>query len=221
MHTGSDIIDPDVFLRGADLLYHAAEQFPDLKFMDFGSGFKVAYQEGEIVTDIEKIGVRITESFQEFCKSYGRDLELWFEPGKYIVSECGKLLVSTNVVKQTTSTVFVGVNSGQNHLLRPMFYNAYHKIDNISNPNGDRKLYSIVGNICESDTFGYDRMLNEVREGDVLAISNAGAYGFSMSNQYNARLRPAEVMLYNGELHLIRRRETIEDLYRTEIPVIE
>jgi len=131
------------------------------------------------------------------------------------------LLVSTNVVKQTTSTVFVGVNSGQNHLLRPMFYNAYHKIDNISNPNGDRKLYSIVGNICESDTFGYDRMLNEVREGDVLAISNAGAYGFSMSNQYNARLRPAEVMLYNGELHLIRRRETIEDLYRTEIPVIE
>ncbi|MDG2440875.1 MAG: diaminopimelate decarboxylase [Crocinitomicaceae bacterium] len=221
MHTGSDIIDPDVFLRGADLLYHAAEQFPDLKFMDFGSGFKVAYQEGEIVTDIEKIGVRITESFQEFCKSYGRDIELWFEPGKYIVSECGKLLVSTNVVKQTTSTVFVGVNSGQNHLLRPMFYNAYHKIDNISNPNGDRKLYSIVGNICESDTFGYDRMLNEVREGDVLAISNAGAYGFSMSNQYNARLRPAEVMLYNGELHLIRRRETIEDLYRTEIPVIE
>jgi diaminopimelate decarboxylase len=221
MHTGSDIIDPGVFLRGADLLYHAAEQFPDLKFMDFGSGFKVAYQEGEIVTDIEKIGVRITESFQEFCKSYGRDLELWFEPGKYIVSECGKLLVSTNVVKQTTSTVFVGVNSGQNHLLRPMFYNAYHKIDNISNPNGDRKLYSIVGNICESDTFGYDRMLNEVREGDVLAISNAGAYGFSMSNQYNARLRPAEVMLYNGELHLIRRRETIEDLYRTEIPVIE
>ena len=153
MHTGSDIIDPDVFLRGADLLYHAAEQFPDLKFMDFGSGFKVAYQEGEIVTDIEKIGVRITESFQEFCKSYGRDLELWFEPGKYIVSECGKLLVSTNVVKQTTSTVFVGVNSGQNHLLRPMFYNAYHKIDNISNPNGDRKLYSIVGNICESDTY--------------------------------------------------------------------
>ena len=221
MHTGSDIIDPGVFLRGADLLYHAAEQFPDLKFMDFGSGFKVAYQEGEIVTDIEKIGVRITESFQEFCKSYGRDLELWFEPGKYIVSECGKLLVSTNVVKQTTSTVFVGVNSGQNHLLRPMFYNAYHKIDNISNPNGDRKLYSIVGNISESDTFGYDRMLNEVREGDVLAISNAGAYGFSMSNQYNARLRPAEVMLYNGELHLIRRRETIEDLYRTEIPVIE
>lgn len=220
MHTGSDIIDPDVFLRGADLLYQAAELFPDLKFMDFGSGFKVPYKEGDIVTEIETIGAKITASFQQFCLRYGRELELWFEPGKYLVSESGKLLVTTNVVKQTTSTVFVGVDSGQNHLLRPMFYNAYHKIENISNQKGERKLYSIVGNICESDTFGFDRMLNEVREKDVLSISNAGAYGFSMSNQYNARFRPAEVMLYQGETHLIRRREILEDLYRTEIEVV-
>ena len=144
---------------------------------------------------------------------------MWFEPGKYIVSEAGKFLVTTNVVKQTTSTVFVGVNSGQNHLLRPMFYNAYHEIENISNPNGEKKLYSVVGYICESDTLGHNRLLNEVREGDVLAISNAGAYGFSMSNQYNARLRPAEVLIYNGEPHLIRRRETLEDLTRTEIEI--
>lgn len=217
MHTGSDIIDADVFLRGAQLLYEAAEFFPDLEFMDFGSGFKVGYKEGDIVTNIEVIGKKIAESFDKFCSEYGRQLELWFEPGKFIVSEAGKLLVEVNVVKQTTSTVFAGVNSGQNHLIRPMFYNAYHQIDNISNPEGERKLYSVVGNICESDTLGYDRMLNEVRVGDVLSISNAGAYGFTMSNQYNARLRPAEVLFMNGRGHLIRKRETLEDVYRNEV----
>lgn len=217
MHTGSDIIDPDVFIRGAELLYNASELFPDLKFLDFGSGFKVSYKESDLVTEIEIIGKRIAESFQEFCSKNNRDLELWFEPGKFLVSEAGKFLVTTNVVKQTTSTVFVGVNSGQNHLLRPMFYNAYHEIENISNPNGEKKLYSIVGYICESDTLGHDRLLNEVREGDILSISNAGAYGFSMSNQYNSRLRPAEVLIYDGEPHLIRRRETMEDLVRTEV----
>jgi diaminopimelate decarboxylase len=221
MHTGSDIIDGDVFLRGAQLLYEAAQFFPDLQFMDFGSGFKVGYKEGDIVTDIERIGQKIAESFDQFCKSHGRELELWFEPGKFIVSEAGKLLVTVNVVKQTTSTVFAGVNSGQNHLIRPMFYNAYHQIENISNPQGEKKLYSVVGNICESDTLGYDRMLNEVRVGDVLAISNAGAYGFTMSNQYNARLRPAEVLILDGTAHLIRKRETLEDIYRNEVEITE
>jgi diaminopimelate decarboxylase len=217
MHTGSDILDADVFLRGAELLYEAAELFPDLTFLDFGSGFKVAYQEGENATDITKIGKKIAESFSAFCAKYGRELELWFEPGKFLVSEAGQLLVGVNVVKQTTSTVFVGVNSGQNHLIRPMFYNAYHHIQNISNPLGEKKLYSVVGYICESDTLGYDRMLHEVREGDVLAIANAGAYGFTMSNQYNARLRPSEVMVIDGAAHLIRKRETLEDLYKNEI----
>lgn len=221
MHTGSDIIDADVFLRGAELLYDAAELFPDLEFMDFGSGFKVGYKEGDIVTNIEAIGKKIAASFEKFCKSYGRDLELWFEPGKFIVSEAGKLLVEVNVVKQTTSTVFAGVNSGQNHLLRPMFYNAYHQIDNISNPEGEKKLYSVVGYICESDTLGYDRMLNEVRVGDVLSISNSGAYGFTMSNQYNARMRPAEVLILNGKAQLIRKCETLEDIYRNEVELEE
>ncbi|MCH2231235.1 MAG: diaminopimelate decarboxylase [Crocinitomicaceae bacterium] len=221
MHTGSDILDADVFLSGAELLYEAANHFKELKFMDFGSGFKVAYKAGEMETNIDKIGSKITESFQAFCKTYGRELELWFEPGKYIVSEGGQFIVQTNVVKQTTSTVFVGVNSGQNHLLRPMLYNAFHTIKNISNPKGEQKLYSIVGNICESDTFGHDRLLNEVREGDILSIHNAGAYGFSMANQYNSRLRPAEVMIYEGRYHLIRKRETLEDIYRNEIEIPE
>jgi len=217
MHTGSDIMDAGVFLRGAELLYEAAHEFRDLLFLDFGSGFKVAYKEGDIVTDIQAIGRSIVRSFQEFCKSYGRELELWFEPGKFLVSEAGVLLVTCSVVKQTTSTVFIGVNSGQNHLIRPMFYDAYHHIRNISNADGGKKLYSVVGYICESDTLGYDRMIAEVKEGDVLAIHNAGAYGFSMSNNYNSRLRPCEVMIHNQEIHLIRERETLEDLTRGEI----
>ncbi|MFM8242434.1 MAG: diaminopimelate decarboxylase family protein, partial [Crocinitomicaceae bacterium] len=182
--------------------------------------FKVGYKQGDIVTDINSIGSKISKAFRNFCSEYGRELELWFEPGKFIVSESGVLLVKANLIKQTTSTVFVGVNSGQNHLIRPMFYQAYHEITNISNLAGEQRLYSIVGYICESDTFGFDRMLNEVREGDILAISNAGAYGFSMSNQYNSRLRPAEVLILNEESFLIRKRETLEDLYRNEIEVI-
>lgn len=220
MHTGSDILDADVFLRGADLLFDAAQTFPDLEFMDFGSGFKVGYKEGDIVTDIEEMGVKIAEAFKTFCKSYGRELELWFEPGKFIVSESGSLLVKANVIKQTTSTVFIGVNSGQNHLIRPMFYDAYHHIENISNSKANPRLYSVVGYICETDTLGYDRKIAEVREGDVLRIKNAGAYGFTMSNNYNARLRPCEVLYYKNKAHLIRKRETIEDLYRNEVEVL-
>jgi diaminopimelate decarboxylase len=220
MHTGSDILDADVFLRGAELLFEAAADFPDLEFMDFGSGFKVPYKEGDIVTDIADTGSRIAEAFQRFCDSYGRELELWFEPGKFIVSESGFLLVKANVIKQTTSTVFIGVDSGQNHLIRPMFYDAYHRIENVSNPEGLPRLYSVVGYICETDTLGYDRKIAEVREGDILAIYNAGAYGFTMSNNYNARFRPAEVLVINGEAKLIRRRETFEDLVRNEIEVL-
>ncbi len=217
MHTGSDIVDADVFLQGAELLYDAASHFPDLTFMDFGSGFKVAYKENDYLTPIEEIGSKISESFTSFCESYGRPLELWFEPGKFLVSESGVLLVSVNVVKQTTSSVFLGVNSGQNHLIRPMFYNAYHRIENVSNPKGMKKLYTVVGYICETDTFGYDRPISEANEGDVLAIYNAGAYGFSMSNNYNSRRRPAEVLFRKGKGYLIRKRETMEDITRNEI----
>lgn len=219
MHTGSDILDGDVFLRGAELLFDAAKDFKDLEFMDFGSGFKVGYKADDIVTDIEEIGAKIAIAFQAFCVEYGRELELWFEPGKFIVSEAGSLLVKANVIKQTTSTVFVGVDSGQNHLIRPMFYDAYHFIENISNEEGTQRLYSVVGYICETDTLGYDRKLTEVREGDILRIRNAGAYGFSMSNNYNARLRPPEVLVKGGKAYLIRKREELADLIRNEIEI--
>ena len=219
MHTGSDILDAEVFLRGAELLFEAAEHFPDLEYLDFGSGFKVAYKEGDVTTDIEALGAAISQRFSQFCKDYGRQLTLMFEPGKFLVSEAGVLLVKVSVVKQTTATVFAGVDSGQNHLIRPMFYNAHHDIVNVSNPEGTARIYTIVGNICETDTFGYDRKLSEVREGDVLAIKNAGAYGFTMSNNYNARFRPAEVLLLDGKPHLIRKRETLKDITRNQVMV--
>lgn len=219
MHTGSEFLDAGVFLQGAELLFEASTDFPDLEFIDFGSGFKVAYKEGDVTTDIEDIGKKITKRFKQFCKEYGRELELWFEPGKFMVSESGYFLVKSNVIKQTTSTVFVGVDSGQNHLIRPMFYDAYHHITNISNPSGTPRIYSVVGYICETDTFGWDRKLNEVREGDILAFHNAGAYCYTMSNNYNSRFRPAEVLILDGKAHLIRQRENIEDLMKNVVEV--
>lgn len=217
MHTGSDILDAGVFLQGAEILFDAAKDFPDLEFIDFGSGFKVAYKEGDVTTDIEELGKAISQNFSEFCKSYGRELELWFEPGKYIVSESGYFLTKCNVIKQTTATVFVGVNSGLNHLIRPMLYDSYHEIVNISNPDGKQRIYTVVGYICETDTFGWDRKLSEVHEGDIICFKNAGAYGFTMSSNYNARFRPAEVLIHNGKTHLIRKAETFDDIVRNEI----
>lgn len=217
MHTGSDIVDADVFLQAANILFDIAPNFPDLQFMDFGSGFKVAYKEGDIVTDIEDLGKKLSQAFQQFCKNHGRKLELWFEPGKFLVSEAGYLFVKTNVIKTTPATVFVGVNSGLNHLIRPMMYEAYHEIINVSNPQGPQRVYTVVGYICETDTFGWDRKLNEVRENDILAIKNAGAYGFTMSSQYNARTRPAEVLIYKGKPYLIRKAESLEDILKNQI----
>jgi diaminopimelate decarboxylase len=219
MHTGSDIYDAQVFLRAVEILLSAAADFPDLDYLDFGSGFKVPYKEGGIATDIEDLGDQLGERFNEFCNEYGRNLELMFEPGKFLVSEAGYFLVKTNVVKTTTASVFAGVDSGLNHLIRPMFYEAYHEITNLSNPDGKTRVYNVVGYICETDTFGINRQLNEVREGDILAMANAGAYSFMMASNYNSRFRPAEVMVLDGEAHLIRRRETMEDLLGTQVDV--
>lgn len=217
IHTGSDITESEVFIKMADILFGVARDFRDLRFIDFGSGFKVSYKEGDIVTNIYDLGLKLTNSFNEFCRQYGRKLELHFEPGKFIVSEAGYLLTKVNVVKSTPDLTFVGVNSGLNHLIRPMMYDAWHDIVNISNPKGSQKLYTVVGYICETDTFGSDRKLNEVRENDILVLKNAGAYGYSMSSNYNSRLRPAEVLLLNGQPKLIRERQTFEDLIRGQI----
>ena len=219
MHTGSDILDIEVFLRASEILFDAALNFRDLEFLDFGSGFKVPYKEGDIETDIEELGQKLTLRFREFCKTYGRDLTLAFEPGKFLVSESGKFLVKVNVIKQTTSTVFAGVDSGFNHLIRPMFYGSQHEIKIISHPEGRERFYSVVGYICETDTFASNRKIAEIKEGDILAFSNAGAYSFSMASNYNSRFRPPEVLWHNGKAHLIREREDFQDLLRHQVEV--
>jgi len=219
MHTGSDILDAGVFLQGAEVLFNVATHFDKLEYIDFGSGFKIDYKGDGICTDVEDLGEQIGERFQLFCESYGRELTLMFEPGKYLVSEAGYFLARVNVIKQTTSTVFAGLDSGLNHLIRPMLYDAYHKITNISKTEGRTRIYTVVGYICETDTFGINRKLTEVHEGDVLAFSNAGAYCWMMSSNYNSRYRPAEVLIHEGKDYLIRERETMDDILKNQVEV--
>ncbi len=219
MHTGSDILDIEVFLYASEILFETAKNFKDLDFIDFGSGFKVPYKEGDIETNIEEFGEKLTKRFNTFCKEYGKELTLGFEPGKFLVSEAGYFLAKVNVVKQTTSTVFAGIDSGFNHLIRPMFYGSHHEIVNVSNPEGRERFYSVVGYICETDTFATNRRIAEITEGDIIAFKNAGAYCFSMASNYNSRFRPAEVLWHNGKAHLIRKREIFEDLTKNLVAI--
>jgi len=221
MHTGSDILDIDVFLYASEILFDTAMHFKDLEFIDFGSGFKVPYKAGDIETNIEELGQKLSSRFNEFCKEYGRELTLAFEPGKFLVSESGYFLARVNVVKQTTSTVFAGVDSGFNHFVRPMFYGASHEIINLSNPKGKERYYSVVGYICETDTFGNNRRISAISEGDILCFKNAGAYCFTMASNYNSRYRPAEVLWHEGKAVLVRERENFDDLIRNQIDVGE
>jgi diaminopimelate decarboxylase len=219
MHTGSDILDIDVFLYASEILFDTAKNFKDLDFIDFGSGFKVPYKAGDIETNIEELGEKLSKRFNEFCKDYGKDLTLAFEPGKFLVSEAGVFLAKVNVVKQTTSTVFAQIDSGFNHLIRPMLYGSQHEILNISNPKGRERFYSVVGYICETDTFANNRRISEINENDILCFKNAGAYCFSMASNYNSRYRPAEVLRYKGKAHLIRKRETFDDIVHNQVEI--
>ncbi len=219
IHTGSDIKDIDAFLQGAERLLEVARHFDQLDFVDFGSGFKVPYKEGDPSTNLQELGQRLLPIFDAFTKQYGRPLNLWFEPGKFIVSASGQLLARVNVVKENPNVTFVGIDTGLNHLIRPMMYDAYHTIENLSNPDGTPRTYTVVGYMCETDTFATDRTLPEVRPGDILAIKNAGAYGYSMASNYNSRPRPAEVLIHRGEAKLIRQRESLEDLLRNQVDI--
>jgi len=219
MHTGSDILDIDVFLYASEILFETAQNFKNLDFIDFGSGFKVPYKAGDIETNIEELGKKLSKRFNEFSKAYGKELTLAFEPGKFLVSEAGVFLAKVNVVKQTTSTVFAQIDSGFNHLIRPMLYGSQHEIANISNPKGRERFYSVVGYICETDTFANNRRINEINEGDILCFKNAGAYCFTMASNYNSRYRPAEVLIYQGKPQLIRKRETFDDIIHNQIEI--
>ncbi len=217
MHTGSEIKDINVFLMGLEVMFSMAEHFPELRYIDLGSGFKVPYQPGDAETDVKLLGEKVEEAFAKYESETGKKLQVWFEPGKYLVSQAGYFVVKANVIKQTPATVFVGVNSGFNHLIRPMMYDAYHHIENISNQQGTERIYTVVGNICETDTFAWDRTLPEVREGDFLVFYNAGAYGFEMSSNFNSRLKPAEVLVKDGNVTLIRKRDDFDDLLRNQV----
>ena len=219
MHTGSDILDIDVFLYASEILFETAKNFKNLDFIDFGSGFKVPYKEGDIETNIEELGQKLGDRFNGFCEEYGKPLTLAFEPGKFLVSEAGNFLARVNVVKQTTSTVFASVDTGFNHLVRPMMYGATHQIRNISNEDGRERYYSVVGYICETDTFASNKRINEISEGDILCFKNAGAYCYTMASNYNSRFRPAEVLWHDGKAILIRERETFDDLIRHQVDV--
>lgn len=218
IHTGSEIKEVDVFVKGVEILFEIVPYFPEVQHIDLGGGFKVAYRKGEQVTDMDALASAVGQAFSQYEQKSGRHLQVWFEPGKYLVSESGYFITQVNVMKETSAAHFVSVNSGFNHLIRPMFYDSYHYIKNISHPQGEPKQYAVVGNICETDTFAWDRKLNEVREGDLLAFFNAGAYGYEMSSHFNSRFKPAEVLVENGKPRLIRRRDTFEDLLRNLEP---
>lgn len=215
MHNGSDIVDSTVFVDAADILFNVARDFSDhLTYLDFGSGFRIKYHGQDIETDVSMLGKLMSEKFNAFCEEIGKPLSLLFEPGKYLVSEAGYFLARCNQIKQTTSTVFIGLNSGFSHLIRPMFYDAHHEIVNITSTKNTQRVYTIVGQICETDTFAINRLLPETEPGDILCIRNAGAYCYEMSMNYNAHGRPAEVLVDGEEMKLIRRRETFEDLLK-------
>lgn len=216
IHTGSDIKDADVFVNGIKVLGELVSHFPDLSIIDLGGGFKVPYEPGDEETDINLIAQKLKKYLESHLFANGKKYELWFEPGKFLVSECGYLITEVNVIKDNGSQVFAGVNTGLNHLIRPMMYDAYHHIVNISNPQAEEKVYTVTGYICETDTFASNRLLHEVREGDLLVFYNAGAYGFEMSSNYNSRYKPAEVLVKDGKATLIRKRETWDDLLRNQ-----
>jgi diaminopimelate decarboxylase len=220
IHTGSEIKDVEVFAKGIEVLFDVAQHFPELEYLDLGGGFKVPYEPGEAGTDIEKLAHKVKEEFDQFEQKTNRKLEIWFEPGKYIVSECGYLVTKVNVLKKTNTITFAGIDSGLNHLIRPMFYGAYHAIENITNPKGHLQEYNVVGNICETDTFAENRTLPEVREGDYLTFLNAGAYCYEMGSNYNSRFKPAEVLVIDGKAQLIRKRDNLDDLLKNQIEVL-
>lgn len=219
VHTGSDILDADVFIKAAELIFSVVEQFDTVTHIDFGSGFKVAYKPNDLHTNIKAFGKKFSKAFNSFCEKQGKEYTLEFEPGKYMVSNAGVFLATTNIIKQTTSCTFVGLNTGFNHFIRPMFYDSYHHIENVSNPEGEQKVYNVVGYVCETDNFATNRVIPEVRKGDILMFKNAGAYCATMASNYNSRLRPAEVLLHKGKAHLIKRREKLEDLLVTHVDV--
>ena len=217
IHSSSVIMSTEVFLNAARTVFDVAIEFQNLKFIDFGGGIKLDVGDGHGVIDVKLLGQQLDQAFKKFCKEYGRDLELWFEPGRFLVGNAGFLFTTCMVRKKNGATEFAGVDSGFNHLIRPMFYDAYHHVINASNPDGIKHKYTVVGNICEIDNLAKDREISEISEGDLIIFKSAGAYGYSMASTYNSRYRPAEVLIHRGQAHLIRKADHFDDLIRNQV----
>jgi len=203
-HVGSNILDVNTFMKGADALFETALKFPDLEHLDFGGGLGVPYRPGDKKLDLKKLGRVFAKKSDKFAKKYGKVLKMSIEPGRFLVAEAGDLLMRVNDVKNNPSKTFVGINSGINHLIRPAMYGSYHEIINLDNRNGKKEKVDVVGNICESgDFFAKDRMMPKTRVGDLLAVKNVGAYGYVMSSDYNSRPKPKEFLILNGKSRLI------------------
>ncbi len=226
-HIGSGILDPEIFIKAMGVLLDTAKNFEGLSFIDFGGGIGVPYQENEERMDIRVLGKRIADEFENFCGRYGRELKLVIEPGRYLVAESGFLLGTVASVKEGEKHRFIGINTGFNHLVRPAMYGSFHQILHAGKPYGARESQVIAGNLCESgDTFTrdeegiVDRDLPHFKEGDIVCICNAGAYGYSMASYYNSRPRPAEVLVKGSRARLIRRRETFEDIFKSSLGIM-
>ncbi len=218
-HIGSLFLEPDAYIKGVESLLEIATQFSGLKFIDMGGGFGVPYHEGECRLDLKELSEKLNAVLDEFLKDYdNKDVIFKIEPGRYIPAECGVLLGEVYSVKENYGTTYVGTDLGFNVLMRPVLYDSYHAITIIKSNKSEngKEVATIVGNICESgDIIANEREMRKVSEGDIVAVGNAGAYGFSMSSNYNCRLKPAEVLIdKDGNDRLIRERDTIEDLIR-------
>lgn len=219
-HIGSLFMEGDSYIEGVKSLLSVAEQFEDIDFVDMGGGFGIPYnkQEGQKPLDLASFKEKLTQVLEQWTDKYGKKILFKTEPGRYIVAESGVILGNVYTTKANYGNKYVGTDIGFNVLARPVMYDSHHDIEVYRNGKplneAETEEVTVVGNICESgDIIAKNRKLPVIKEGDILGIMDAGAYGFAMSSNYNMRLRPAEVLIKeDGEPTLIRRRDTFEDL---------
>ena len=224
IHIGSGIINAHDFEKATDKYLNIIIKLADtldlsFEFLDFGGGLGIPYRPEEDPLDLELYKTIVLKKFKELVeKGNLGEPKFIIEPGRYLSAETCIILTQINTIKDNGFKMFAGTNAGFNTLLRPMLYNSYHHIVVCNETNGDSYLkYDIVGPICESgDVLGKDRELPELKEGEYLAILDAGAYGFAMSSSYNSRPRPAEILINKGQVFKIREAETFEDLIRNQ-----
>ena len=219
IHTGSDITKNNEFEKGIKKIFSIATKFKNIESIDLGGGIKIPYFSGDTETNLNDYAKAVEEEHNKFKNNTGKKLKIIFEPGKFLVSDSGYFITSVNYIKKSQNNNFIQVNSGFNHFLRPTLYNSYHEVINLSNPNDQKEEYTVVGYICEKDTLAEKRKISKISKGDLLCFKNAGAYGFNMSNNYNSRLRPAELCIHNNSIKKIREKENLEDLLNNQIDI--